>query len=108
GLPQGLPSISSIRLFRIRIRWDGKLTPASLSGPDMLNPLPECRTLLLVKVTSATTDQGEPPLWLRGVNTIAKPAWASAQLYSKTFESTKTRCAFFNSSRFLTDQWMPA
>src|SRR5262249_21390216 len=72
-----------------------------------LNPLPECLTTLLVNVTSCTTDHGDLPLWLRGVNKIANPFWLSTQLFSKTFDSISARCAFFNSRRFLTDHRFP-
>src|SRR5262252_490162 len=71
--PQAALFMSSITLFLITIRRDGWLTPASVSGPEMLNPLPECLSVLLVNVTSCTTDHGELPLWLRGVDRIAKP-----------------------------------
>src|SRR5215813_7677345 len=105
--PHALLSMSSIRLFLISIRLDGWLTPASLSGPATLTPLPECLTTLLVNVTSCTTDHGDLPLWLRGVNKIANPFWLSTQLFSKTFDSISARCAFFNSRRFLTDHRFP-
>src|SRR4030095_5307395 len=105
--PQTLPSISSIRLFLISIRRDGWLTPASLSGPEMLTPPPELLSALLANVTSCTTDHGDCPFWLRGVNRIANPFWLSAQLYSKTFDSISTRCAFFNSKRFFTAPLIP-
>src|SRR5262245_17599867 len=106
--PQALPSMSSIRLFLISIRRDGWLTPASLSGPAMLNPPPERLSALSANFTSCTTDHGDRPLWLRGVNRIAKPFWLAAQLYSKTFDSISARCAFFNSRRFFTDHLIPA
>src|SRR5262245_51431273 len=106
--PQALPSMSSIRLFLIRIRRDGWLVPIASSGPEMLHPPPECLTTLLLNVTSCATDHGDRPSWLRGVNRIANPFWLSAQLYSKTFDSISTRCAFFNSKRFFTDHRIPA
>jgi len=39
---------------------------------------------------------------LRTVNRIAKPFWASTQLFSNTLPSTRTRRAFLSSNRFLT------
>src|SRR5262245_21093182 len=99
--PQVSPFMSSIRLFLISIRLDGWLVPMMSSCPEMLNPLPECLSTLLLNVTSRATDHGDRPSWLRGVNRIANPFWLSAQLYSKTFDSISARCAFFNSKRFL-------
>src|SRR5262249_25286685 len=100
--------MSSIRLFLISILRDGWLVPRKLSGPEMLIPLPECLKTLLLNVTSCTTDHGDCPPSLRGVNRIPNPFWLSAQLYSKTFEALSTRGAFFNSKRFLTDHRIPA
>ena len=62
--------------------------------------------MLFVNVTSLTADQGAVPSWLRGVNTMTKPVCASTQQFSKTLPSIRTRCAFFSSKRFLTDQRM--
>ena len=65
--------------------------------------------MLCVNVTSSTVDHGEPPLWLRGVNTMANPSWSPCfQLSSKTLPSISTRRAFFSSKRFLTTQGVRA
>src|SRR5215510_704788 len=84
ALPHLLPSMSSFLLFLIIPRCFGWLGEAS-SPPEMLNPHPECRTMLLVKVTSEAVAHGATPASLRGVKRMQNPFCASAQLFSKTF-----------------------
>ena len=101
------PPTSTNRLLRIAMRrvcWLGWLS----SRPRMLMPAPACRTTLLAKVTSSTTDQGAPPSWLRTVNRIAKPFCACGQLCSNRLPSTSTRRAFFSSKRFFTVHAVPS
>src|SRR5476649_2365283 len=72
------------------------------SQPEMLNTAARWRMTLLRIVMFFVTDQGAPPLWLRGVKRIEYPAWPAAQLFSIVLPSTSTSCAFLNSTRFLT------
>src|SRR3954462_7093754 len=74
------------------------------SHPEMLNTAATCRMMLFFTVMFWTTDQGAPPLWLRGVKMNAYPDWPAAQWFSIVFPSTTTFCAFLNSTRFLTVQ----
>src|SRR5438034_11650904 len=69
----------------------------------MLMPDDTCRTTLFVNCTCCTVHHGQLPPWLRGVNTMAYPAWPPAQLYSNTLPSTMTRWAFLSSKMFFTD-----
>src|SRR5579883_3013890 len=103
--------MSSMRLFRNRMRAD--CWQARLDGPQM-SSMPRttattltCRTRLLVTVTSFTTDHSCCWLVMRAVRSMATPLCACSQQYSKILPSIKTRCAFFNSNRFLTSQTFP-
>src|SRR5215212_3206734 len=51
---------------------------------------------------SETVHQVQRPLWFTDFQTIAKPTWASCQLFSKTLPSTRTRLAFLSSRMFFT------
>src|SRR3954469_582496 len=74
------------------------------SWPEMLIAADVFRTTLWANSTSSTTHHGQPPSWLRGVNSTAYPGCAAFQLFSIRFHSTRTRRAFFNSKRFFTCQ----
>src|SRR5262245_32330920 len=79
-----------------------------LSQPRILIPDVEWRTMFFENVTSSTTVHGALPAEFRGVNKIAYPFCASAQLFSKTLSSITTRRAFFSSKRFLIVQRVPS
>ena len=97
------------RLFWMSTRWSCPLAVERSSHPMRLMPPVECRTMLFVNVTSWTVDHGAVPFWFRGVNKMANPSWSACiQLFSKTLPSISARRAFFNSSRFLTLQRVPA
>src|SRR3954469_7817461 len=72
------------------------------SWPEMLIAADVFRTTLWANSTSSTTHHGQPPPWLRGVNSTAYPGCAAFQLFSIRFHSTRTRRAFFSSKRFFT------
>ena len=92
----------SHRLFTIAIRFTGWLG-FSLSVDRATKPVPALRITLFRKSTSCTTDQGDDPPWLRGVTSSAGPT-----LFSSKLPSTRTRCAFVNSTKFLIVHWTPA
>ena len=73
----------------------------------MLTPPPACRTTLLRKSTFRIVHHVQLPPELRTVSTIAQPACACTQLFSKTFCSMTMSCAFFSSNRFLTVHLVP-
>src|SRR4030095_14522650 len=71
-------------------------------------PAATLRTRFHSKQTCSTTHQVHAPPELRGVSTIAKPACAPCQWFSKTFSSTTTLAAFLSSNRFFTVHTVPA
>src|SRR5262245_4573717 len=68
----------------------------------MLTPAETFWTRLPSKRTFRTSHQVHVPWELRGVNTIAQPACACRQWFSKMLFSTTTFRALFSSKRFLT------
>src|SRR6476620_8207635 len=100
---RNVPLMPVMKLFEILIRA-ARCEGCRLSLPRRLIAAGLFLRMLFVNVTSSIVDQGAFPSWLRTVNRIADPAWASTQLFSKTLPSTITRRALFNSKRFFTDQ----